>query len=136
MVDSATGGEKRPRTNELLEPLMLRMDAMDQAIASVGAPPAASSEQKVWPNLAAPMTSEDLQATPVLVSAVSSATLQEVVWSSKVSNQIALGSALVPTANSLPVVPAVVAIDKSVAQQDVVEHLASILPWLSEVGML
>ncbi|KAJ1129290.1 hypothetical protein NDU88_007661 [Pleurodeles waltl] len=42
MTDSVTREGKRSRTDELLEALMLQMDAMDQAIASLRAQPAGS----------------------------------------------------------------------------------------------
>ncbi|KAJ1194474.1 hypothetical protein NDU88_003762 [Pleurodeles waltl] len=152
MSDSATRGEKRSCIEELLDTLMLRMDAIDQATASLRAQLAASSEQAVRPkrasappkeafppsqrgfegqkkgrksrmelseqgqsvsvqaglnldNFAAPMTSQDQQATPALVDAIASAMPQVVVGSSQVPKQTAPGSALVPTVNSLPVVP-------------------------------
>ncbi|KAJ1131681.1 hypothetical protein NDU88_010016 [Pleurodeles waltl] len=52
MADSATRGEKRSCTEELLKALMVWMDAMDQTIASLWAQPAASSELAVRPKRA------------------------------------------------------------------------------------
>ncbi|KAJ1136279.1 hypothetical protein NDU88_002696 [Pleurodeles waltl] len=52
MADSATKGEKHSRTEELLEALMLRMEPMDQVIATLRAQPVTSSEQAVRPKWA------------------------------------------------------------------------------------
>ncbi|KAJ1095702.1 hypothetical protein NDU88_000860 [Pleurodeles waltl] len=82
------------------------------------------------------MIPQDQQATPALVGPLTSATPQEVVRSGQIPIQIAPGRVVMPTTNGLPVVPAVAAINWSVAQHDIVEHLASIIPWFLEVGML